>query len=153
MLLRLSGAVVIMSVALWVSRVGLWVSQAKLAPLHMSPAIQLQSTRHNPLPPPPWLIPKAKPTYAQVTKKPLCDPEKGARDTSHDQTGSKLSHDPACDPRKEPPDQPRDWLAIQSCALPRFGRVMRLLIGTWKTMGRINNFTEEITKTCFSLMN
>ena len=143
----------------------------------MSPTMQLQSARHNPLPPPPWLIPKAKPTYAQVTKKPPRDPEKGARDMSRDHTGSKLLHDhahdpgiqardmsrdhtgskpsrdPTCDPGKEPPDQPRDWSAIRSCALPRFGRTMHLLIGTWKTVGRINDFTEEITKTCFSLTN
>ena len=143
----------------------------------MSPAMRLQSARHKPLPPPPWLIPKAKPTYAQVTKKPPRDPEKGARDTScdhtgsklscdhahdpgiqacdmsRDHTGSKLSHDPTCGPGKEPPDQPRDWSAIWSCALPRFGHTMRLLIGMWKTVGRINDFTEEITKTCFSLTN
>ena len=146
-------------------------------PLHMSPATRLQSARHEPLPLPPWLIPKAKPTYAQVTKKPPRDPEKGARDTSHNHTGSKLSHDyardpgiqardrscdqtgskpsrdPTRDPGKEPPDQPRDWLAIWSCALPRFGRTTRPLIGMWKTVGRINDFTEEITKTCFSLMS
>ena len=151
--------------------------QAKLAPSHMSPAMQLQSARHEPLPLPPWLIPKAKPTYAQVTKKPPCDPEKGACDMSCDHTGSKPSCDyardpwiqacdrsydqtgskPSCDsthdPGKEPPDQPRDWSAIWSCALPRFGRAMCLLIGMWKTVGRINNFIEEITKTCFSLMS
>ena len=143
----------------------------------MSPAMQLQSTRHNPLPPPPWLIPKAKPTYAQITKKPPHDPEKGAHDTSRDHTGSKPSrdyardpgiqardkprdqigskpsHDHTCDPGKEPPDRPKDWSGIWSYALPRFGCVIHLLIGTWKTVGRINNFTEEITKTCFSLTN
>ena len=153
------------------------LSRAKLAPLHMSPATRLQSARHEPLPPHPWLIPKAKPTYAQVTKNPPCDPEKRARDMSCDHTGSKPSsdyardpgiqardrscdhtgsrpsRDPTCDPGKEPPDQPRDWSATQSCALPRFGCTMRLLIDTWKTVGRINDFTEEITKTCFSLTN
>ena len=146
-------------------------------PLHMSPATQLQSARHYPLPPPLGFVPKAKPTYAQVTKKPPRDPEKGAHDPgicacdkscdqtgsklSHDQahdrpcnqTGSKPSHDPPCDPGKEPPDQPRDWSGIWSCALPRFGCVMCPLIGMWKTVGRINDFTEEITKTCFSLTN
>ena len=142
----------------------------------MSPAMQLQSTRHNPLPLPPWLIPKAKPTYAQVTKKPLHDPEKGAHDPgiqardksrdrtgsklSHDQsydkpcdqTGSKLSYDPACDPGKEPPDQPRDWSAIRSCALPRFGCTMRPLIGMWKTVRTINN-SQRINKSCFHCTN
>ena len=150
--------------------------RAKLVPSHMSPATRLQSDRHDPLPPPPWLIPKAKPTYAQVTKKPPRDPEKGACDTSHDHTGSKPSHDyahdpgiqacdklhdqigskpscdHACDPGKEPPDQPRDWSAIQSCALPRFGRTMCLLIGTWKTVGTIND-SQRINKSCFHCMN
>ena len=51
--------------------------QAKLVPLHMSPVMWLQSTRHYPLPLPPWLIPKAKPTYAQVTKKPHMTLRKG----------------------------------------------------------------------------
>ena len=142
----------------------------------MSPATRLQSTRHYPLPPPPWLIPKAKPTYAQVTKKPPCDPEKGACDMSHDHTGSKLScdhaHDPgiqehdtshdqtgskpscdyACDPGKDPPDQPRDWSAIWSHAFPRLRHMMCLLIGTWKTVGTINN-SQGNNKSCFYCTN
>ena len=81
------------------------------------------------------------------------DPGIQARDRSCDQTGSEPSRDPTCDPGKEPPDQPRDWSATRSCALPRFGRMTCLLISTWKTMGRINDFTKEITKTCFSLTN
>ena len=154
----------------------IYVLWAKLAPLHMSPATWLQSTRHDPLPPPPWLILKAKPTYAQVTKKPPYDPEKGAcdpgiqahnkscdrtgsklshdqsRDKPHDQTGSKLSRDPTRDPGKEPPDQPRDWSAIRSCALPRFGCTTRPLIGMWKTMGTIND-SQRINKSCFHCTN
>ena len=143
----------------WEPKEGI-LSWAKLMPSHMSPTTWLQSARHYPLPLPLGCVPKAKPTYAQITKKPPRDPEKRAcdpgiqsRDRPHDQTGSKPSHDPACNPGKEPPDQPRDWSAIWLCVLQRFGRATHPLIGTWKTVGRINDFTEEITKTCFSLTN
>ena len=132
-------------------------------PSQISPVTQLQSARHNPLPPPLWLIPKVKPTYAQVTKKPPHDPEKGAydtsydhtgskpsrdhacdpgiqaRDRSHDHTGSRLLHDPTRDPGNDIPDQPRDWSATQSHAFPQFGCTTCPLIDTFKTMGTIND--------------
>ena len=121
--------------------------------------MRLQIAKSYPLPLPLWPIPRVVITYAQVTKKPPHDPEKGAHDpekvlcdVSHDQTGSKPSCDYAHDPEKPTHDQPKDWSATQLPASIRFGHAMCLLIGMWKTMGTIKD-SQRINKSCFHCTN
>ena len=71
-------------------------------------------------------------------------------DSSHDPSVTNMSYDlTACDPGNITHDLPRAWSSNTSQDQTRFGHATRLLINTWKTMGRINRHmsVDQSTKT------
>jgi len=107
-----------------------------------------------PSPSSPKAAPKLK--YSHVVESTLRphDPRKLSPDLSHvrscDISTTLGSRDiQACDPGKVLHDLPRDWLSIRSQVTTRspdracFRRVPSPLIGTWKTMGMINESTNQ----------
>jgi len=109
-----------------------------------------------PSPSPSKAAPKLK--YSHVVESTLRprDPGKLSPDLSHARSRDMLttlgSRDiQACDPGKVSHDLPRDWSSTQSQVTTRspdrarFRRAPSLLIGTWKTMGTINESTNQRT--------
>ena len=109
-----------------------------------------------PSPSPPKAAPKLK--YSHVVESTLrpCDPGKPSPDLSHVQSRDILptlgSRDiQARDPGKVSHDQPREWSSMRSQVATRspdqmcFRCAPSPLIGTWKTMGTINESANQRT--------
>jgi len=113
-------------------------------------------TQRIPSPSPPKATPKPK--YSHVVKTTLQphDPGKLSHDLSRVQSRDILTTLRSCDiqahdPGKVSHDLPRDWSSTQSQVTPQspdhtyFRRMPSLLIGMWKTVGTINESTNQQT--------